>query len=187
VKKNIFFSVFLHLLLLGFLIGVAYLASPFWLGGRQDGDQVTWIDLQQDGVGGQEVTIEPVFNQTQGLSTEKRSLAKESVGIAGGNQTEGLGFDQTGDSQASVLALIRQKILRNRHYPEGAQKSEIEGKTLVSFSIGDDGRPVAVKLLQSSGSALLDADALDTIHRGAPYSAYPGELVIPLNYELDEE
>jgi periplasmic protein TonB len=58
-----------------------------------------------------------------------------------------------------------------RRYPPRA--SGVEGVVSLAFSVDRDGNVVIVK---SSGSALLDAEALDLIKRAAPLPAPPTEI-----------
>jgi protein TonB len=50
-------------------------------------------------------------------------------------------------------------------YPPAAFVARIEGRVIVKVHVMSDGKPAEVQLLQTSGSALLDKSALDTISR----------------------
>jgi len=50
-------------------------------------------------------------------------------------------------------------------YPPAAFFARIEGRVIVKVHVMRDGKPAEVQLLQTSGSALLDKSALDTISR----------------------
>ena len=50
-------------------------------------------------------------------------------------------------------------------YPPAAFVARIEGRVIVKVHVMSNGKPAEVQLLQTSGSALLDKSALDTISR----------------------
>jgi protein TonB len=64
--------------------------------------------------------------------------------------------------QRSLLAQLQ----RHARYPQ--QASHARGVVHVIFSIDRSGRVVSSRIVQSSGSAALDADALATISRAQP-------------------
>jgi periplasmic protein TonB len=61
-----------------------------------------------------------------------------------------------------------------RRYPPRA--SGVEGVVSLAFSVDRDGNVVDSRIVKSSGSALLDAEALDLIKRAAPLPAPPTEI-----------
>ena len=83
-----------------------------------------------------------------------------------------------------TLAAIRIKIERAKHYPELAQKSGIEGKALIHFEIDEKGLPQNISLKKSSGSPLLDQEALVTIHQASPFPTYPNPLEVWIKFEM---
>lgn len=197
MKKDFLFSILIHFSLFIAVFALFSWKNFFWRGGHSGGDSVTWIDLkggtQSDGV---ERLSSP------GLSGGSRWIARTSPKGASramtesesshlvsgfGNQTHGPGLDNQGSDVPSVLAMIRRRILAARHYPEVARQAGIEGAALVGFEIGPDGGVLRLVLRRSSGSGILDEEALATIRRAAPFPVYPGEILIPVNYALEDE
>ena len=162
----------------------------FWRGGHLGGDSVTWVDLK--GATSAQTSPSPEVlprSTKQGLALPSAQPIQEASfqGGSAGNGVEGPGPDNQGSDTPSVLAMIRRQVLAARHYPEAARRAGIEGTVLVGFEIGPDGGVFRLMLRRSSGSGLLDEEALATIRRAAPFPPYPGELLIPVNYALDVE
>jgi protein TonB len=77
-------------------------------------------------------------------------------------------------------------------YPAAARRRGIEGEVLVEVRVGADGAPAGVEILRSSGSALLDAAAVEALERwrfeparsgGRPVA---GTVEIPVTFKLTE-
>jgi protein TonB len=80
---------------------------------------------------------------------------------------------------------MRAVIIQNACYPQGTKES---GVVRVLFSVGRDGRVLSAKVLESSGSSLLDGSALLAVY-GSEFSAPPKEasgksfsFTIPIRY-----
>ncbi len=84
------------------------------------------------------------------------------------------------------FAYIRDLILNNITYPPLAKKVGWQGRVLVSFIIMEDGRVTNIKIVKSSGHAVLDRNVLETIREVQPFPKPPvrAELFIPVNYVL---
>jgi protein TonB len=80
------------------------------------------------------------------------------------------------DQRAAYLAGWLSKVQRVGSYPEEAQERDIRGSVRLLVRIAPDGRLLEVRVLEGSGSRLLDRAALRTIRRGAPYSRLPDSL-----------
>lgn len=68
-------------------------------------------------------------------------------------------------------------------YPLAARRGHMQGLVLVSVFVRSDGMPGDVKLKQSSGHAMLDSAALDTVRRWRFVPAYRGDT--PMDSEVD--
>lgn len=81
---------------------------------------------------------------------------------------------------------IRDLILKNITYPPLAKKVGWQGRVLVSFIVMEDGRVTNIKIVKSSGHAVLDRNVLETIREVQPFPKPPvrAELFIPVNYVL---
>jgi len=81
---------------------------------------------------------------------------------------------------------IMDDIQKNISYPRLARKMGWEGKVVVSFVICEDGTVVNIKIVKSSGFALLDKNAVESIKKAVPFPSPPvrAELVVPVSYRL---
>lgn len=83
-----------------------------------------------------------------------------------------------------ILAKIRNKIERSKYYPQQARLQRLEGRPEVSFKIAPNGTIESVHLKRSSGSALLDSAAIETVNRSAPLPYYDGQISLAINFTL---
>ncbi|WP_018262315.1 TonB family protein [Methylobacterium sp. WSM2598] len=87
-------------------------------------------------------------------------------------------------SRASWQAEVRAKIVRAKRFPAEARGQT--GVAVVSVTFGPGGSASGVRLVASSGSAALDAEAVAVMYRAAPYPPPPGgrttTLTVPLNF-----
>lgn len=73
----------------------------------------------------------------------------------------------------SYFNRIKQAIEINWEYPELAKRYGLQGKLLVEFTVSADGQLEAVRVVRSSGSQLLDDEALRAIRAAAPFPRVP--------------
>ncbi|MCG6121494.1 MAG: energy transducer TonB [Microvirga sp.] len=78
---------------------------------------------------------------------------------------------------------------RHRRYPASARESGVEGVVHLSFTIDASGRVLAHSVARSSGSAALDAAAVDMIRRASPLPPPPDatasvSVTAPVNFRL---
>lgn len=81
-------------------------------------------------------------------------------------------------AEAAYINAWRNKVeqLGNRNYPAEARRQSLEGDLRVLVEIRSDGTLSDVRILDSSGSRLLDEAALRIVRQGAPYLPFPGEM-----------
>jgi protein TonB len=80
-----------------------------------------------------------------------------------------------------------QRHIRNKLvYPPEARRAGVQGIAELSFVIHTDGQVSDVRITKSSGSATLDASAVEAIYSAAPFRAPPNQarLVIPVAFRL---
>jgi protein TonB len=58
-------------------------------------------------------------------------------------------------------------------YPDAAADEKVRGKVIVRFEVTRDGQLATLKLVQSSGFALFDEEALMAVRRAAPFPKFP--------------
>lgn len=84
---------------------------------------------------------------------------------------------------------VRDKLQENLSYPLMAKKLQIEGTVIVRFVIEKDGsvNENTIKIVKSSGSKILDRQAIITVKNSIPFKAPPeGRIVveIPVVFEI---
>jgi protein TonB len=114
---------------------------------------------------------------------------------SGQGRGEGTSGNGTGNSTEQMrnrylkehFEYIRGLIQKNLAYPVRARRMGWEGRTVVSFTILENGRVQNIKILNSSGYDLLDDNVLDTITKVEPFPKPPvrAELRIPIMYRLN--
>jgi periplasmic protein TonB len=89
--------------------------------------------------------------------------------------------------KSQMLALLE----RNKRYPESAQSRHQQGTAQVFFSLDRQGRVVASRIVRSSGTDVLDDEALALLHRAQPFPPPPPELpgpridlTVPIRFNL---
>lgn len=82
---------------------------------------------------------------------------------------------------------------RGTLYPPEAREQGLEGNALVAFSLDREGRVLSLRIGKSTGSALLDEAALETIRRAAPFPPPPEglpfavieDIYLPVRFRLE--
>ena len=76
----------------------------------------------------------------------------------------------------SYYLALKRKIELVWEYPYRARRTGAQGRLLMRFVINKDGTLLEAKILRSSGSALLDSEAIRAIHNAAPYPPLPDRM-----------
>jgi TonB family protein len=82
-------------------------------------------------------------------------------------------------------------LLKARRYPPAARLIKLEGRTVVFFHVDPDGQITSRRILESSGHAMLDQAALETVDRVNPLPPFPADLkktshgnfAVPIRFE----
>jgi protein TonB len=82
---------------------------------------------------------------------------------------------------------LRSHIARFRHYPDRARRERAQGTVGLLFSMQRDGSVTDVQIVSSSGYALLDTAAVETIRNAQPMPRIPAELPGQLNIRMPVE
>jgi protein TonB len=72
--------------------------------------------------------------------------------------------------------IVKQRIEQERMYPLWAKKQGIEGVTRIYFTVLRNGAGQDVRITRSSGSGVLDEEALATVKRASPFPPVPEEI-----------
>jgi protein TonB len=101
----------------------------------------------------------------------------------------------TSDIPASIRLSWQKAVVshlsRFKRYPDAARARGIQGVVKVEFKIDREGRLLDSRVVQSSGSPTLDAEALATLQRANPLPAPPAKaaettfyLVLPIHFRI---
>ena len=103
------------------------------------------------------------------------------------------GGDARSRAEQRFLAELREAIAASRYYPPSAQARHIEGRVTLAFVLAMDGALSQVEVRGSSGYAILDQAALETLHRLGRFKPIPPELRreswpirVPIEFALRE-
>lgn len=124
------------------------------------------LEAQEERLRKQIATLEAQLSQKQQVFASKTKI--ETVNS---NST-------THGKTASYLERFRTHVekIANQHYPEQARRQRITGDVRLMVIINNDGTVKAIRLLESSGSAILDEAAKQSVRRSAPYGKFTDEM-----------
>lgn len=88
----------------------------------------------------------------------------------------------TQKSSEYFTSLIRQHLESFKYYPASARRRGIEGEVDVAFGLAMNGRAYQVAILRSSGYAVLDRAALETVQLAEPFPVNEGEYRFRLRF-----
>ena len=96
------------------------------------------------------------------------------------------------EAQASWHKELAARISSYKRYPEAAKAKQLQGSAKVKLTIDRAGRVLVAQIVQTSGSALLDAEAINMVLRAGPLPAPPPEtpgtsfdVLLPVRFEID--
>jgi periplasmic protein TonB len=91
----------------------------------------------------------------------------------GGSEQSSVSLYTTDPKYITYVGKIRQSIETEWQYPEMALRYGLQGKLALEFTILGSGQLAGLRLLRSSGSSLLDDEALRAIKAAAPFPVIP--------------
>jgi len=114
--------------------------------------------------------------------------------LASGNGTKGISAGNSKSSYGAAgigylksnFSYVRDLIMKKMIYPERAREMGWQGKVKVSFVVCSDGFVKDVRILESSGVAILDKNAVETVKKASPFPRPPvaAQLIMPISYRL---
>ena len=133
---------------------------------NQTDKQLDELMTQEERIRKQIQTLEAQLSQRQQVFA-----SKTKVETVDSNST-------THGKAASYLENFRQHVERvaNQHYPEQARLQNITGDVRLMVIINEDGTVKAIRLLESSGSTILDEAAKQSVRQSAPYGRFDAEM-----------
>ncbi|MDO4897106.1 MAG: energy transducer TonB [Moraxella sp.] len=124
------------------------------------------LDIQEERVRKKIRTLEAQLSQKQQVFA-----SKTNVQTVNSNAT-------THGKSAVYLENFRRHVERvaNQHYPEQARANRITGDVRLLVVVSPDGHVKAIKMLESSGSAILDEAAKQSVRQSAPYGRFTQDM-----------
>lgn len=124
------------------------------------------LEVQEERVRKKIATLEAQLSQKQ-----QELASKTKIETVDSNST-------THGKAAAYLENFRIHVERvaNQHYPEQARVRNITGDVRLMVVINSDGSVKAIRLLESSGSVILDEAAKQSIRQSAPYGRFTSEM-----------
>lgn len=98
--------------------------------------------------------------------------------------------DAPGNAKDSWEGRVLARLERFKRYPPAARSRRDQGVTTIRFRLDRQGHVLSSSIARSSGSAVLDQEALATLARAQPLPSIPGdrpdevELVVPIEFFL---
>jgi protein TonB len=107
------------------------------------------------------------------LPTVKELLPPVTYSSGAGRNSAAVSLDTKDPVYLSYFNRIKQAIEQNWEYPELALRYGLQGRLSLEFSIGANGQLEQLRIIRSSGSQLLDDEALRAIRSAAPFPPIP--------------
>ncbi len=149
---------------------------------------------------GGQVAMSGLSGKTSGITGESAGFLSQVASSgpgrgsgASGSGTSGQGgqgrlvhYGDGSGGSGGAFSFIREAIMRNVRYPDKARRLGWEGKVILSFIVSVSGSIRDVKVVQSSGFAVLDDSAKDALTKTVFSRKIPARLVVvlPVEYRL---
>ena len=125
--------------------------------------------------------------QVKPVSEQPKSAKEETAGTDTSALSQGSAEEAKGRYLGAHFIYIRDKIFKNLTYPPLARRRGWQGKVTVAFTVCSDGRVEDISIVESSGFAALDRNAVDAVMRSCPLPRPPMKtaLIMPVVYRLE--
>ena len=117
-------------------------------------------------------------SRDQEIARLTESLEARSANYASRQRRKSVSASTREFRYASYLGAWAAKVERigNINYPQAAKRRGLYGNLILSVSVRADGSVEQVRLVRSSGQALLDEAAIRIVELAAPYSPFPPDI-----------
>ncbi|WP_172439697.1 TonB family protein [Pseudoalteromonas piscicida] len=111
---------------------------------------------------------------------------------AASQQQKHVSTQHTAAGEKTWQADLLSTLMANRTYPTSALMKKQQGVTYLDVTLSREGKVVAMHILKSSGVAVLDNAALNTVRKAQPLPKVPAhldaphQLIVPIEYFLDK-
>ena len=123
---------------------------------------------------GEEKKIKKVIEKPE-LGREVKEVALQEVNPQPGKKRVEV-LNPAAEAMLRYQDMVKQRIEEVRRYPEWAKEQGIEGVAYLRFIVLANGNGREIKLIHSSGSKILDEEAIATIKRASPFPSFPKEI-----------
>jgi periplasmic protein TonB len=89
---------------------------------------------------------------------------------------EEVSLNTTEIKYADYMARIKHQIEKVWTYPEQAARKGISGEITLRFKLSKDGNLLSVRMVESSGTKILDVAAMKAVKGAAPYYPFPATI-----------
>ena len=113
------------------------------------------------------------------VGTGGKATGKEGVTEEGGGGFRLTPLNAPEVQYISYFASIKRKIELVWQYPYEAAAAGIQGELTLDFVIARSGAVNSIELVRSSGSKILDDEAIRSIRKAAPFDPIPAQYKIP--------
>ena len=112
------------------------------------------------------------------------SQTKEESELPPALEQDTISLDTKDKRYVSYARLIKGRIGSQWKYPSAARDRLIEGQLMVLFSLVKKGEVIEIRVLDPSGYAVLDEEAVRAIRAAAPFPPFPDHVTVKrLNIE----
>jgi len=148
-------------------------AEKISAGERIADDQLAGLPMPTTPAPQRELPIERSVANERRLPTVKELLPPLTYSSTGGNGNAPVSLNTKDPAYVSYFNRIKHAIEINWEYPELAKRYGLQGKLAVEFSVAADGHLENLRITRSSGSQLLDDEAIRAIRAAAPFPRIP--------------
>ena len=108
--------------------------------------------------------------------------AERNPGGPAGSPGHETGGGYAEQNMSSISGMIHGRV----YYPRIARRNNWQGRVLVHFVVGTDGKTSDITVRESSGHSVLDESAIETIRdlEGLPRPLLPVPLTVPVHFRL---
>lgn len=144
---------------------------------------LSWREVNKNNDNDSDSNLEDLAEQTQKvreqIATLEAQLSQRQQQLAAKTKIETIDSNATTyDKTSNYLEKFRQHVegVANQYYPMQALAQNITGDVRLMVIIKPDGSVKAIRLLESSGSTILDEAAKQSVRRSAPYGKFTDEM-----------
>ncbi len=105
----------------------------------------------------------------------RRVASRNTGGASRGRQREVSG----NAARSNFASRVNSHLNRHKQYPDRARERDLNGVTIVLFSISASGKLRSVRIVSSSGSSIIDRAAIATVRRASPFPRIPRGMSAP--------